>query len=121
MLCVHNAQQSWHIMLGALLGLQHIYTLRPVKQLKDCGPSTQALLSKSLMITKIMHVIHLLFGIQQKAQLNACAGSQAAPHLQPVAPLGLGALHAALSDGGQCKSLATKGLLATGFLQGLSS
>jgi len=33
--------------LGALLGLLHIYALQHVKQLKDCRPSTQTLLSKS--------------------------------------------------------------------------
>ncbi len=57
--------------------------------------------------------------MQQKTHLNACAGSQTASLLQPVAPVALGALYAALSDKDQCKSLATKGLLATCFLQSL--
>jgi len=51
--------------------------------------------------------------------LNGCAGSEDALLLQPVAPLALGALYAALSDKDHCKSLATTGLFATGFLQGL--
>ncbi len=49
--------------------------------------------------------------------MNGCAGSEVAPLLQPVASVALGALYAALSDEDQCKSLATKGLFATGFLQ----
>ncbi len=51
--------------------------------------------------------------------MDGCAGSEDGLLLQPVAPVALGALYAALSDGDQCKSLATKGLFATGFLQGL--
>ena len=72
-----------------------------------------------MMIISIVHVNRVVIGMQQKTQLNDCAGSQAASLLQPVAPVALGALYAALSDGGRCKRLATKGLLATGFLQGL--
>ncbi len=49
--------------------------------------------------------------------LNDCAGSEDALLLQPVAPVALGALYAALSDEDQCKSVATKGLFATGFLK----
>ncbi len=71
------------------------------------------------MIVNIVYVNQLLFGMQQKTQLDACAGSEGALLLQPVAPIALGALYAALSDKDQCKRLATKGLLATGFLQGL--
>jgi hypothetical protein len=51
--------------------------------------------------------------------MNGCAGSEVALLLQPVAPVALGALYAALSDADQCKSLATKGLFAKGFLQAL--
>ncbi len=51
--------------------------------------------------------------------MNGCAGSEDALLLQPVALVALDALYAALSDEAQCKSLATKGLFATGFLQGL--
>ena len=51
--------------------------------------------------------------------LNGCAGSEDALLLQPVASVALGALYAALIDEDQCKSLATKGLFATGFLQAL--
>jgi len=51
--------------------------------------------------------------------MNDCAGSQAASALQPVASVALGALYAALSDDDRCKSLATKRLFATGFLQAL--
>ena len=47
--------------------------------------------------------------------MNGCAGSEVALLLQPVAPVALGAL----SDADQCKSLATKGLFAKGFLQAL--
>ena len=49
--------------------------------------------------------------------MNGCAGSEVALLLQPVASVALGALYAALSDEDHCKSLATKGLFATGFLQ----
>jgi len=72
-----------------------------------------------MMIISIVHVNRVVIGMQQKTQLNDCAGSQAASLLQPVAPVALGALYAALSDKDRCQSLATKGLFATGFLQGL--
>ncbi len=42
-LCTTN----WHIVLGASLGLEHIYALQPLKQLKDCRSITQTLLSNS--------------------------------------------------------------------------
>ncbi|KAL0054519.1 hypothetical protein WJX82_010150 [Trebouxia sp. C0006] len=48
-------------------------------------------------------------------QLAKMFGSEVALLLQPVAPVALGAL----SDADQCKSLATKGLFAKGFLQAL--
>ncbi len=51
--------------------------------------------------------------------MNGCVGSENALLWQPVAPVALGALCAALSDADQCKILATKGLFATGFLQDL--
>jgi len=51
--------------------------------------------------------------------MNGCAGSEDALLWQPVAPVALGALCAALSDVDQCKSLAIKGLFASGFLQDL--
>ena len=51
--------------------------------------------------------------------MTGCAGSEVALLLQPVALVALSALYVALSDGDQCKSMATKGLFATGFLQGL--
>ena len=51
--------------------------------------------------------------------MNGCAGSAGALLLQPVASVALGALYVALSDWDRCKSIAMKGLFATGFLQSL--
>ncbi len=51
--------------------------------------------------------------------MNGCAGSEHALLLQPVAPVALGALCAALSDGDHGKILARKELFATGFLHNL--
>ncbi len=51
--------------------------------------------------------------------MHGYAGSGDALLLQPVAPVALGALYAAFSDGSQSKVLATKGLFATGFLPNL--
>ena len=72
-----------------------------------------------MTVISVLHVDQVVIGMQHKTQSNDCAGSQAASALQPVAPVALVALYAALSDEDRCKSLATKGLFATGFLQGL--